>query len=339
MLDFAFQALESDDLFDSSVDLICDLIHETQEVYENEDVIQLLIPLILALRPKLAVWKDDSEKVRGLTRIFTEAGETYRQLILQHADSFLPLVQAIVDCTSYQDLDVVPITFHFWYRLAQSIGKQSNASPAFTEIYQILLDIIIQHLHFPPESVTMTGQEADDFRSFRHVMGDTLKDCCFILTTTACLSKAYDMVVSAMANGGGAGASVSWQQIEAPLFAMRSMGGEIDVHDEQIVPRIMDLIPKLPTHPRITYAAMLVVSRYTEWIDLHPEHIPFQLTYLSSGFDNPDPDVSAAAAQAMKYLCKDCKKVSLLQGPIMSTLTTQSSISYHPYLNCTILSM
>lgn len=109
---------------------------------------------------------------------------------------------------------------------------------------------------------------------------------------------------------GKAGATVSWQAVEAPLFAMRSMGGEVDVRDEKIVPPIMDLIPTLPNHPRIHYAAMLVVSRYTEWIDMHPTYIPFLLSYLSSGFETPDSEETAAAAQAMKYLCRDCRRVS-----------------------------
>jgi len=70
----------------------------------------------------------------------------------------------------------------------------------------------------------------------------------------------------------------------------------------------MDLLPTLPNHPRIHYAAILVVSRYTEWVDLHPTYIPFLLSYLSSGFENPDSEETAAAAQAMKYLCRDCRR-------------------------------
>jgi transportin-3 len=303
-----FQALASEELFDSSADLICDFIHETQEVYENEDVIQLLMPRLIALRAKFAELNEDTEKIRGLTRIFTEAGETYRQLIVQHTDTFFPLVEAIVECTSYHDLDVVPITFHFWYRLTQTLGKQNTVHDVFVGAYQAILNIIIQHLHFPGDAVTLTGQEADDFRSFRHVMGDTLKDCCFILGSTLCLTKAYQMIIDAMERGKTT--VVSWQEVEAPLFAMRSMGGEIDMREDQLVPKIMDLIPLLPPHPRIRYAAMLVIARYTEWIDMHPEYIQFQLAYLSAGFENPDSEVSAAAAQAMKYLCKDCKRVS-----------------------------
>merc|ERR1719487_956836 len=87
---------------------------------------------------------------------------------------------------------------------------------------------------------------------------------------------------------------------------MRSMGAAIDIYDDVLVPKIMEMLPKLPPHPRIRYAAILVIGRYTHWTQQHPQHIQFQLPYVSSGFDDNDPEVLAAASQTMKYLCKDC---------------------------------
>lgn len=302
---FAFEALASDELFDAAVDVICELIHETQEIDENMPVIQLIVPRVIALKPRLQEQHEDPEKIRGYARIFAEAGETYRILLLQHTETFFPIVEAIGECSAYSDLDIVPITFQFWMRLAQNIGKKSSVSPLFLEAYTSLMAVIINHLHFPPDTSPLTGQEADNFRSFRHVMGNTLKDCCFVLRTDTCLLTAYQMITAALARGS----DVSWQEIEAPLFALRSMGAEIDPHDENAVSKIMDLIPSLPLHPRVRFAALLVISRYSEWINLHPNYIPFQLQYISAGFQDPDTEVCAAAGQALKYLCQDCKQV------------------------------
>ncbi|EEB98081.1 hypothetical protein MPER_02475, partial [Moniliophthora perniciosa FA553] len=72
----------------------------------------------------------------------------------------------------------------------------------------------------------------------------------------------------------------------------------------------MDLIPSLPEHPRVRYAALLIISRYTEWINMHPEYIQSQLQYISAGFQEPDSEISAAAGQALKWLCSDCKQAS-----------------------------
>ncbi|OJT10098.1 hypothetical protein TRAPUB_13454 [Trametes pubescens] len=300
---YSFQALNSDELFESAVSAVCDLIHETQEVEDNMPVIELIVPQVIALKPKLTEYKEDPEKIRGLARIFAEAGEAYRSLLLHHPETFFPIVEAIGECSAYSDLDIVPITFSFWMRLAQSIGKRPSVSPLFLDAYRALMDVIIRHLHFPADLASLTGQEAENFRSFRHVMGDTLKDCCYVLGTEQCLLAAYERITLELSRP-----SVSWQEIEAPLFAMRSMGAEIDPNDDKAVPKIMDLIPSLPPHPRVRYAALLIVSRYTEWINKHPDYIPYQLQYISAGFEDADQEVNAAAGQALKYLCQDCKR-------------------------------
>ncbi|KAF9244609.1 armadillo-type protein [Melanogaster broomeanus] len=302
---FVFEALASEELFDSAVDVICELIHETQEIDDNMPVIELIVPRIIALKPQIEARKEDSERIRGLARIFAEAGETYRLLILRHTSTFFPIVEAIGQCSAYPDLDIVPITFPFWMRLAQTIGKKASVEPLFSEAYNTLMGVVIQHLTFPADTASLTGQEADDFRAFRHVMGDTLKDCCLVLGADTCLLSAYSRITTALSRGAQ---SNSWQEIEAPLFALRSMGAEVDIADENAVPKIMDLIPSLPNHPRIRYAALLIISRYTEWINRHPDYISFQLQYISAGFEDSDSEVSAAAGQALKYLCQDCKQ-------------------------------
>ncbi|THH11118.1 hypothetical protein EW145_g861 [Phellinidium pouzarii] len=307
LLGFAFEALESDVLFNAAVDIICEVIHETQEIDENMAVIQVIIPKLVQLKPKIESAKDDPDKMKGLAKIFSEAGEVYRMLILQHSETFFPIVEAIGACSAYPDLDIVPITFQFWMRLALSIGKKPSVSPLFLDAYRSLMSVMIKHLHFPEDPGNMSPQEADDFRSFRHVMGDTLKDCCFVLGTENCLTKVLEMLTAALAEGN-VGKQVLWQDIEAPLFALRSMGAEIDPSDDRVIPKIMDLMPLLLDHPRVRYSAILVMSRYTEWTSRHPDYIPFQLQFISTGFENADSEVSAAASQAMVYLCLDCKR-------------------------------
>ena len=319
LFSFAFEALASDALFDAAVNVICQIIHETQEIDSNMADIQLIVPRIIALKDQITKEHDDPDKIRGFARIFSEAGETYRLLLLQHTETFFPIVQAIGECSAYPDLDIVPITFPFWMGLAYNLGKKSSVPPLFLDAFKNLMGVIITHLHFPPDLASLTGQEADNFRGFRHVMGDTLKDCCSVLRTDTCLLAAYQLIMTALARGPEA---VSWQEIEAPLFAMRSMGAEVDPNDSNAVPKIMDLIPSLPNHPRVRYAALLIISRYTEWIDAHPQYIPFQLQYISAGFEDSDAEVCAAAGQALKYMCQDCKQVDLTLLPFWPLILT-----------------
>lgn len=270
------------------------------------ELIKEIVPRLIALRPALAVeeTREDEDKMRGYCRVLVEAGEWYAPLMVQHPDSFLPLVEAIADCAAYNHLEVVGITLNFWYKLARGVrhARENPTTRPLLAIFANLVGTIIRHLHYPADDTSLVGQERDDFRNFRHTIGDTLKDCCGVLGATACLRRSYEIISEALVAPGEA----SWQDLEAPLFSMRSMGAEVDPGDNEIMPLIMDLIPKLPQHPKIRYAAILVIGRYTEWINYHPEHIQFQLPYVSSGFDDPDVEVSAAAAQTMKYLCKDC---------------------------------
>mgnify|MGYP002715243914 CR=1 FL=1 len=300
LIAFAFEALASDELFDVAVDVICDMINETQEVSDNREVIEFLLPRIHALRPALMAAGDDEDRVRGLCRIFVQAGETYHALMLPHSAEMLPIAQAILDCASFHDLDIVQITFRFWYLLAAHVHR-SDAMP-WLALYEQLFAIIIRHLRFPEDESELNGQERDDFRSFRHYMGDTLKDCSYVLGAEACLARSLHLIEEALAEP-----NFHWQNVEAPLFSMRSMGGLADIHDKHVVPRIFDVIPQLPPHPRLRYAGLLVMSRYTEWVDMHPERIPSTLSYITTGFD-ADRDISAAAAQAMNYLCQDCRQ-------------------------------
>lgn len=321
LFETAFSSLSSDQLFEPAVDLLCDLIHETQEISDNVDVIQMIIPRLVALRPEMEKHMEDEERIRGYCRLFCEAGETYTDLIVRHPDDLLPLVEAVAAVAGYEDLEIVQITFNFWYTLATAIGRppQADVFRPILDIYAKLQSIIIDRLHFPADDREWTAQERDDFRMFRHRMGDTLKDCCHVLGANTCLRRSYDMVVTALSKP-----SPSWQEIEAPLFSMRSMGAEVD-HDndeDEVLPLIMDMLPKLPDHPRIRYAAILVISRYTQWIDRHPDNLAFQLQYISAGFEIPDENVSAAAAQAMKFMCQDCNRHLVPFLPQLHTFVT-----------------
>ncbi|KAG9098145.1 Nuclear import receptor [Ceratobasidium sp. UAMH 11750] len=306
LFDFAFGALGSEPIFDAAVDVICDIIHETQEIDDFLPVIEQITAHLVALKPRLSEVNEDTEKMRGYTRIFAEAGETYRLLIVNHIDTFYPIVEAMLQCASYPDLDVVPITFQFWYHLAMTAcHRRDSIAPLIADAYQRLAAVMIDHLRFPTDFDQLTAQERDDFRDFRHVMGDTLKDCCYILGSSICLSRTYDMIVKTLGSPTG---NPAWQDIEAPLFAMRSMGAEIAPTDEEVVPLIMDLIVRLPEHPKVRYAATLVVSRYSEWVALHPSYIPGLLEYISAAFEDSDREVVAAAGQALRFLCKDCNQ-------------------------------
>ncbi|KAF1802852.1 armadillo-type protein [Mucor lusitanicus] len=305
MLELSFKALESPELFDVAVDVISEIIYETRDVNECRSIIEQIYPCFAAMLQKLseAIEEEDEDTVRGYGRIFAEAGEAYINLIGRHPEAFGILLDGIIKVSAYNDLEIVPITFKFWYELTLLLETETfkASTPQFLGYYDALVDIMIDHLRYPADLDSLTAEERDDFRDFRHKMGDTLKDCCRILTPQRCLVKPMNLLTALLNNS-----EATWQQIEAPIFSLRVMGSEVPKDENDVMPHIMEFLSQLPDHPKIRYAATLVISRYSFWTEAHPQFIQYQLNFISNGMQNAE--VAAASALALKHLCKDCSQ-------------------------------
>lgn len=319
LLDLTFQALSREQLFDEAVDLLCTIFRETNEVNDPDmvQIINALFPKLMSLRSRISASKDDIDTFRGYARLFSEAGEAWVILIARMPQQFKPLVEAIAETASIdEDLEVVKFTFIFWYDLKQALlsPRYHEAKLAYAPIYSELVDIMIKHLHYPAGAevndldLFSGDRDAEDkFRDFRHEMGDVLKDACNVVGGSICLGKAFNKVQALMELGKTQ--AVQWQDIEAPLFSMRAMAREISLEEENVLPHIMNTLLVLPEHPKIRYAATLVLGRYTEWTAVHPDYLLPQLNYITSGFAEANPDVISAAAQALKHFCRDCSRL------------------------------
>ncbi|ODQ68212.1 ARM repeat-containing protein [Nadsonia fulvescens var. elongata DSM 6958] len=315
LIDLIFQALTDEDTFEPAIDCICSVIRETRDVNDNMHAISQLYPRILALRPNISKCKDDPESFAGYTRLFSEAGESWHMCCAKLPNEFRGLVEAIAECTAFdEDLEVVQYTFYFWYSLKQMIVMENyrHAREEFKDIYLALIGVIIQHLHYPlgekQDLFDGDREQEDKFRSFRHEMGDVLKDCCSVVGSSQALQKPYEKIyvyLQAKENGE----NIPWQYLEAPLFSLRAMAREVELSEDEVLPNIMKLLVQLPEHEKIRYAATLVLGRYTEWTAKHPEYLEFQLNYITGGFSNPSADVVSAAAQALMHFCQDCNEL------------------------------
>lgn len=321
LLDIIFNATGDDATFEPAVDCICSLVRETRDVHEFEDSIAKLHERVLKLRPKIHAEHDDPEVLRGLTRLFSEAAESWHVTIARNPDTFRSLVETVCECAAFDDdLDVVQYTFYFWYNLKQLLVLEAyqHAREVFRDIYAKLIDIMIAHLHYPMDGFSDKNEE-DKFRTFRHDMGDVLKDCCVVIGASEALAKPFNEIVS-LVEAGRNGQNVPWQKIEAPLFSMRSMGKEVSPDESVILPRLMQLLVSLPEHEKIRYAATLVLGRYTAWTANNPQFLQDELNYITAGFSY-SVTVQTAAAQALMHFCHDC-------GPLLADYTEQLHTFY-----------
>jgi len=304
-IEMAFSSLHNIRLFDIAVDLIEEIIYNSSEIQENMQVIEVIYVHLVSLQEFLVQSKDDEDTVKGICRIFAESGESYLELIVENYNAFKGIVEGLLECAASSPFEIIPITYNFWYRLQKKINEPeySNYKPQFFVIYRNLIGIIINRLHYPEDQNEWTSMERDEFSDFRHNMGDVLKDCCMVLGCKESLMVPYTLINN-FVQEYKQNPNVQWQDLEAPLFSLRAMGKVVSADENEVMPKIMDLYPEFINHPKIKYAAILVIGRYSFWTEKHPQYIPFQLTYVTSGFD--DEECEAAAAMSLKYICESC---------------------------------
>jgi transportin-3 len=330
LLNNIFRALDSDRSFEAATDCLVAIFKETREVDEYLSTIQLLLPRVVALQPRIqqAAQHGDTDLYKGVTRIFAEAGEAWVVLIAREPTVFRPIVEAVLECAARDiDRDAIALTFVFWYelKLYLILERYIEARMQYVDIYSKLVDVMMKQLEYPtPEDPSETDlfdgdREAEEkFRGFRHHMGDVLKDCCEIMGVTECLSKVLVSIKTWMGSYASLATVNSvphWQQLEAPLFSMRAMGRMVDKDEDIILPQIIPLIVQMPNHEKLRFATIMVLGRYTEWTSNHPEFLETQFTYIVSSFGTDSKEIVRAAAMAMKFFCSDCKH--LLGGQVL----------------------
>ena len=330
LLNVVFSALDTDRSFEAATDCLVAMCKETREVDEYLPTIQVLLPRVIALQPRIrqAAADEDTETFKGITRIFAEAGESWVVLIAREPTVFRPIVEAVLECAARDmDRDAIALTFLFWEELKLYLVLEIyiQARLQYVDIYSSLVDIMLKQLEFPglegsSDTDLFDGdREAEEkFREFRHHMGDVLKDCCQIMGVTECLSKVLERIKSWMGSYAGQATTNSvphWQQLEAPLFSMRAMGRMVDKDEDIILPQIIPLIVQIPFHEKLRFATIMVLGRYTEWTANHPDLLEMQFQYIVSSFGTDSKEIVRAAAMAMKFFCLDCKH--LLSGQVV----------------------
>ncbi|KXS18553.1 ARM repeat-containing protein [Gonapodya prolifera JEL478] len=344
LCDLLFDALPSDALFDAAVDALEEIIHRSRDATKHGPLVARIHQKLAELAPRLELDRDDSERMRGYARVFTEAGTSYVKLIAARWEEESQLVECVLRCAAASDTEVAKVTFQFWYELARFAADDPQLRARCAPVYRHLIGAMVGHIHYPRDASGWTAQDRDDFREFRHEMGDVLKDCCVVLGPVEALGVPFQILcryAGAGADGtpGGAtpaplAADTPWPDVEAPLFALRALGAKVPATEATIMPRIMSMIPHLPNHPKVRYAAVLVIGRYAEWTARNPSFIPWQLTYVCGGFEGADQDLKSAATQSYLFLCESCgehlvphiDELSKFYHTVVSTLSSDDRV-------------
>ena len=235
---------------------------------------------------------------------------SFADLVVENHEAFGALLEGLLVCSANEDLEIVKITINVWFQISEYLTGPENESKriAFFPIYRALVDILIGHMKYPADNVKVSAQERDEFREFRHDMGDVMKDCVRVLGEEAALAAPYALLQKYFGLDVNTTTQIPWQDIEAPLFSLRVMCREVSENESKYIPEIMSMLPSLPPHPKVKYAAILVIGRYAQWTNNNPSMLTYQLDFVSKGFQE-DQDTTIAAAHAFRDLCKYCNKV------------------------------
>ncbi|CEP62879.1 mRNA transport regulator MTR10 LALA0_S06e05952g [Lachancea lanzarotensis] len=301
--------------FDVAVECLCTILKETREV-ADETITTALYEQLMALQSRIFPigsiddFEDHIETMDGLTRIFVEAGEAWCVFIAKSQAVFKPLVSVLLILTCKNtDLDVVKYTFPFWFNLKQMLvlPRFSEQRSQYENIYGELIDGIIAHLHYPRDGFS-NKEEQDKFKEFRYDMGGVLKDCTAVVGSSKALSRPYDKIMLALNQPEPL---LRWEDIEAPLFSLRTMAHEVSKSESVMLPQLIPILCKIPEHPKIRYASTLVLGRYTEWTAKHSEFLEMELNYIFDGFQhaNGNVDILTASSHALMYFCQDCSSL------------------------------
>ena len=300
------------------------LYRETRDVDETMDVIQILYPRVLSLQPLIKKVSDeeDAEKFKSTTRIFSEAGEAWVVLISRLPAEFRGLVEAILECCARDSTrEAISATFYFWSDFKQmiTVEKYAEARSKYADLFARLVDVMIRHLEFPtPNGLNELDlfdgdrQQEENFREFRHKMGDVLKDCCEVITVTRCLNKTSQLIQSWVATYASQASETSvphWQKLEAPLFAIRAMGRMVPKDESEVMHQLIPLMVQIPDHQKLRFQAIMALGRYSEWTAAHPQYLQPQIQFIVSAFNHESSEVREAAALAFRFFGMDCQQL------------------------------
>lgn len=324
LFDAIVNALSTDGSFEAAIDCMCAILRDTREVDESIEIIQLIYPRLISLRPRIAEAgrSGDQDTFKGYTRVFAEAGEHWVVMIARLPNEFRGLVEAILECCARDsDREAIASTFLFWYEFKQMItlDRYKEARTTFADIFAQLVDIMIKHLEYPtPEGADETDlfdgdrEQEEKFREFRHQMGDVLKDCCDVISVTECLGKAFTLIQRWIPLYGPQATAASvphWQELEAPLFSMRAMGRMVSPEENLVLRQVIPLIVQIPDHEKLRFQAIMALGRYTDWTAQHPEFLQPQLNFVIAGFKHESKEVVKAAALAFRFFGTDCRQL------------------------------
>lgn len=273
----------------------------------------------------LSVASEDVDKSINYCRMFTELGEAFLEMLVDHPGQGLGdlrMVDVILICTGHHDYEVSEITFNFWYRLSEILYKTNdeNISATFRPYVERLITALCRHCQMEPDHEGIP-EDGDDFNDFRLRVSELIRDVVFLVGSSNCFRQMFN-------NLKNQSQCATWDISEASLFVMTAVAKNILPEESEVVPQVVDAILNLPdnTHEAVKYTSIQLIGELSEWIEKHPAKLDPVLNFLLSGLQQKQ--LATAAANSLQCICSTCREKmgNHFQG-IVQIITAMDSFS------------
>jgi len=312
---------------EESVDFVIEVMRRFPSFYrENERLVEAWVGKVMELVPVFENIKvgGDEERVRGFVRIFTDMGESYVSLLMDSRDlNQGALVNLVLECAGVTNREVACITMNFWYMFVAEIERlepyefRQDKIDGFSRIFTDLVGVCCRLL-VVEEGVEEDGDFEDEQRQNRIYTADTIEDTCRLIGGSEVLQqigKRIQFIHERAQNG-----QPDWREIEACLFAIKSVSNYIPQDESAVIPHVMNLLQTMINHPSTSPPPIMrqtiniLIGRYGQWLSQHPTYLSDFFNFLISGLKLP-PTCSSSAL-AIKSLCESAP--SAMCGPVLS---------------------
>ncbi|CAF3539923.1 unnamed protein product [Adineta steineri] len=310
---YLFTSLNNEYLFDDVCQCLI-VIFTSPDALKYPTTFSRLLPYVLQLETLLDQYLtiENKEKVECITKLITEFGENLTQLIVQismtqnsQSQNFCHLVMKCTNMKGQYPIEETcsELTFNFWHALKEEITStnedknQAILLEIFRPYFEHLIEVLISKGQIPENENVFTSEDKELFRSYRLNIIDTMMCMYDVLGNRAIEVLGNHLLISIDQNQ-------SWQRQESIIYLVGSGSEYIQSDENQILPSIFSLIPKLNfSNNLIIRTTLTVLGQYSNWLSNHQDILQNCVHLCINGLSNSE--LIESSSIALKELIKE----------------------------------
>ncbi|XP_066920866.1 importin-13-like [Clytia hemisphaerica] len=320
--------IETEELTSKVCEVISDALTDpssyslVSSVFESIEKLLLLEPLI-----EKALQDENDDFAYNVCMMMANIGETHSNILVATNNPnqqmlALRLTKLILKFSSMpghypSDETCSRLTLTFWYHLQDDLVDVTvtDFQKQFQDAFLMLVDVYFVKGQYPPDEVynRYTSEEKELFRCYRIDIQDTIMYLHHTLRDR-CLSYFIEKLSSLLSSGQS-----TWQQYESVLYLLSGTTGTIDSEDKVYMPNIIQLLKKVPNHPKIHDTLYTFLGGLGEWLIYNQNHIEDLLPFLLSGMNESNNQIMSSCSLSLQDICQECAQL-LSRQSVMKVL-------------------